>query len=354
MKTKLLINSVLLLSTLSGCGLYRQFKVGDHFHEDKTKGTLSALNLSVDVSSLVSNDIGKGLSSKLVKAVMPNTSYHTLYSYGNELNFFHTSTDMANSSFGHNELKSAIHIPWEYYSDAYFNSKKLAYRTPLYVTKQKTSGNYVYTTGKYKAKKNAWFSYMIVKEESIPSANISHSAVLGYDKKLNQNLTPLLGENAPASAGFIYPLDPRLTDMTDLFTWEMKKNVMIPGAATAGPATGEAILTLKHVSQKKIIPLSVYLAMGNIFTFGTPCLLGYPLGHQRAKVELQLEIKDKTGKTIKTYTAKGHKFQLNSLYYGLAATGARRRTHAIAMHRAFREIKSQVKKDAPVLNAALN
>jgi hypothetical protein len=259
MKTaKRIILATILIGGLSSCGVYRQFKVGSRFKEDKEKVNLAKLDLTVDVSALVSNDIGSGVSSKLVKAVMPNSMYHTLYSYGNELSFFHTSTDMSNSSFGHNKLSGKMDIPWEFYSDAYFNSKKKAYRTPLFVTTQHTSGGYVYTSGKYKAKKNAWFSYMVVNDATIPSANISHSAVLGYDKKLNQVLTPLVGDNAPASVGFVYPMDPRISDMTDLFAWEMKKNVM-NATGSAGDSKGSAVLSIKEVNQKKIIPLTVYL-----------------------------------------------------------------------------------------------
>jgi hypothetical protein len=354
MKTaKRIILATVLIGGLSSCGVYRQFKVGSRFKEDKEKVNLAKLDLTVDLTSLVSNDIGKGISSKFVKAVMPNDKYHTLYSYGNELSFFHTSTDMANSSYGQNQFNGKISIPWEFYSDAYFNSKKVAYRTPLYITSQRTSGGYTYTSGKYKAKKNAWFSYMVVNDASIPSGNISHSAVLGYDKKLNQVLTPLVGDNAPVSVGFVYPMDPRVSDMTDIFAWEMKKNIM-SSSGSASDRKGSAVLTIKKVNQKKIIPLAVYLGMGNVCSMGTACLVGYPLGHQRARIEMQLEIKDKGGKTIKVYTAKGHKFMLNSLYYGMPATGSRRRTHAIAMHKAFKSIKSQMKKDASVINTSLN
>ncbi|MFI5150476.1 MAG: hypothetical protein ACHQRM_12135 [Bacteroidia bacterium] len=354
MKTsKQIIYGVLLTATLSSCGIYNQFKVGSGFREDKEKINLPKMNLSMDVSALVNNDIGTGLSSKLVKAVMPNTTYHTLYSYGNELSFFHTSSDFANSSYGSNKMNSVVSIPWEYYTDAYFTSKKKAYRTPAYVTTQHTSGNYTYTSGKYKALKNAWFSYMVVNDAAIPAGNISHSAVLGYDLKMNQNLVPLVGDNAPASVGFIYPMDPRVSDMADIFAWEMKKNIM-NSTGTSDDAKGTAMLSIKSVNQKKIIPLMIYLGMADIFTMETGSVIGYPWGHQRAKVRLQMDIKDKNGKIVKTYTAKGHRFMLNSLYYGLTSTGSRRKTHAIAMHRALRSIKAQMKKDAPAITAALN
>jgi hypothetical protein len=345
--------AVIMLAGMSSCGVYKQFKVGNHFKEDKTKGNLVKMNLEVDFTGLVDNNIKDGLSSKLLKAVMPNEKYRTLYSYGNELSFFHTSTDMANSSFGSNRMNNVISIPWEFYSDAYFNSKKKAYKTPLYVTKQHNSGGYTYTNSKFEAKKNAWFNFMVVNDASIPASDISHSAVLGYNKRLEQVLTPLVGDNAPASVGFVYPMDPRISDMTDLYAWEMKKNIMNSTGA-ADDNKGTAVLTVKKVSQKKIIPLSIYLGIENVLGLGTQSLFGFPWGHQRASVQLQMDIKDKSGKIVKTYTAKGHKFMLNSLYYGLQSTGSRRRTHAIAMHKAFKKIKAQMEKDAPAINAALN
>ena len=306
----------------------KSYRVSRFTKADKENIGLKPLNLVVDVSACIDNDMGKNAWS--MKHYCPKDAYRTIVAFNDNLTG--TSIKWDNSL----KLESKVSIPWEFYSESYYQSKSRLFYTPKFDM-----------TG---LQRDPWFNFTLLNNPL--GYNPSHTVALGYKidgRYFMPNLnSSILSSEAPVSTGFVYTMDGKYGDLIDIYTYDMKRNVMAQGEKTEGTAT---LKVLNYETKKN--PLLFIVCGLNYFSLFYPAMLGLPYGHNKGKIELQMDINDKDGKLIKSYTSKATKKSVAGFYYGYGAFALRRASHSKALRAALKDIKKQIKKDVQTLNSQL-
>jgi outer membrane protein OmpA-like peptidoglycan-associated protein/tetratricopeptide (TPR) repeat protein len=87
--------------------------------------------------------------------------------------------------------------------------------------------------------------------------------------------------------------------------------------------------------------------------FRVPALVGIPVGHRRAKVGIDVDVRDASGNLIKTYSAKAKHTSFITCFWGYKSTDAYLKSHDMAFTKAFRKVKHSMDQDAGFLNSKL-
>lgn len=90
-----------------------------------------------------------------------------------------------------------------------------------------------------------------------------------------------------------------------------------------------------------------------IGTGGSAALVGIPIGHRKGLTELELAVKDKEGKIIKTYSAKGSHTSFITCYWGYNSADAQEKAKDLSFQKAMIKLKTQIGNDAAFLNEKL-
>ncbi|MGZ3921051.1 MAG: hypothetical protein ACXVC7_12190, partial [Bacteroidia bacterium] len=109
---------------------------------------------------------------------------------------------------------------------------------------------------------------------------------------------------------------------------------------------------LKDKSTKSPIWLPICIITS--IPFRVPAMVGIPVGHHKAKVQLAVDVKDGNGNLVKTYTAKGKHISFVTGWWGYKKDDARYKAHDKAFAQAMSKIKNQMDADASLLNSKLS
>ena len=148
-------------------------------------------------------------------------------------------------------------------------------------------------------------------------------------------------------------------DLTEqrIYEYEMLENVC---QLTAKDSLGldkenRGSFELKEVKSKVARnPLwFVFCTATSIGTAGTAALVGIPVGHRKGITKLELEVKDKEGKIIKTYSAKGSHISFVTCYWGYKSADAQAKAKDKSFLKAMEKLRTQIGNDAAFLNEKL-
>ena len=137
-----------------------------------------------------------------------------------------------------------------------------------------------------------------------------------------------------------------MQDVTHLLQNELADNMMQVGNGQAGQARFKLLFYERRNSGwGYIFPSMLTLSGAN--------LLGMPYGTIRCDLNLQLEIADKKGKPIVTYSAPGTGKAKIAMYYGYSGVNAVRKANLDALKMALKAIETKLQEDVPSLSAQL-
>ncbi|MBS1652803.1 MAG: PD40 domain-containing protein [Bacteroidetes bacterium] len=100
-------------------------------------------------------------------------------------------------------------------------------------------------------------------------------------------------------------------------------------------------------------PLISLFCFATSVPFRAPALLGIPVGHRRAVVDVSVNVRDANQNIIKTYTARGKHVSIITCYWGYKSYDAQNKAHDKAFYKALNQIKHSIDADAAFLNTKL-
>lgn len=100
-------------------------------------------------------------------------------------------------------------------------------------------------------------------------------------------------------------------------------------------------------------PLISFFCFFTSLPFRIPALVGIPVGHRRAKVNIDVDVRDANGNLVKTYSGKGKHVSFITCWWGYHADDAWSKAHDKAFTKALYSVKAQINQDAAFLNSKL-
>jgi outer membrane protein OmpA-like peptidoglycan-associated protein/tetratricopeptide (TPR) repeat protein len=147
------------------------------------------------------------------------------------------------------------------------------------------------------------------------------------------------------------------TTATRVYEYEMLHNICQLTAKDSMAFDREnmgSVEIQKFMQKKTRNPLwFVFCTATSIGTAGTASLLGIPVGHRKGVTKLQLDVKDKSGKIIKSYNSKGTYTAFITCYWGYKSNDAESKAYDMSFYKAMGEIRKQIENDVAELNEKL-